>query len=174
MRLTYDGADRDRFDFKLADRRRIMNVSRTGPGRRRERRHESYLIAFIDDDADQAFILTARRAAGARHLTGAWCLAAARGSRRTKPGAWPERRARILDALAEADAPLSQRQIRQRAATRQRIVGAILQRLVREGRVRHDAERRYCLVASQSANPSPAANGSDPAAPRFPVPVTHA
>ena len=45
----------------------------------------------------------------------------------------PERR--ILQALAEADAPLSQRQIRERAATRHHTVGAIVQTLLREGRI---------------------------------------
>ena len=43
----------------------------------------------------------------------------------------PERR--ILQALAEADAPLSQRQIRERAATRHHTVGAIVRTLLREG-----------------------------------------
>jgi len=77
----------------------------------------------------------------------------------------PERR--ILEALAEASAPLSQRQIRERAATRHKTVGAVLQRLVGEGRIRHDAERRYSLVAGQPEKP--AANRRDPA--RFPVPT---
>ncbi|MCY4547218.1 MAG: AAA family ATPase [Defluviicoccus sp.] len=84
----------------------------------------------------------------------------------------PERR--ILQALAEAQAPLSQRQIRERAATRHKTVGAVLNKLVREGRIRHDAKRRYCLVASQSEKPAPAANGSNPDPDRFPVPATYA
>ena len=84
----------------------------------------------------------------------------------------PERR--ILKALAEAHAPLSQRQIRERATTRHQTVGAVLQTLVREGRVRHDAEGRYSLVASQSGKAAPAANGSDRDAARFPVPTAHA
>ena len=84
----------------------------------------------------------------------------------------PERR--ILQALAEAQAPLSQRQIRERAATRNKTVADILQRLVGAGRIRHDAEGRYCLLASQSEKAVPAANGSDPDPARFPVPATHA
>ena len=77
----------------------------------------------------------------------------------------PERR--ILQALAQADAALSQRQIRQHAATRHKTVGVILHKLVREGRVRHDAEGRYSLVADLfEARP--------PDASRFPVPTAHA
>ena len=66
----------------------------------------------------------------------------------------------ILQALAEADAPLSQRRIRERAATRHRTVGAIVRTLVREGRDYHDAEGRYRLVTSPSerAVPLDAAN----------------
>ena len=84
----------------------------------------------------------------------------------------PERR--ILKALAEAETPLSQRQIRERAATRHKTVGDILQKLVREGRVRHDAEGHYSLAASQPENAAPAANGSDPDMARFPVPAPRA
>ena len=82
----------------------------------------------------------------------------------------PERR--ILQALAEADAPLSQRQIRERAATRHNTVGAIVRTLLREGRIRHDAQGRYSLVASptQTASPPDAANASrPPGIARFPV-----
>ena len=57
----------------------------------------------------------------------------------------PERR--ILQALAQADAALSQRQIRSHAATRHKTVGAVLHKLVRQGCVRHDNEGRYSLVA---------------------------
>ena len=81
----------------------------------------------------------------------------------------PERR--VLKALAEAHTPLSQRQVRERAATRHKTVSAILKKLVGERRVRHDAEGRYSLVASQSEKAAPAANGSDPDAARFPVPA---
>ena len=83
----------------------------------------------------------------------------------------PERR--ILQALAEADAPLSQRQIRERAATRHKTVGAILRKLVREGRIRHDAEGRYSLVTGEAENAAQddAANDSrHPDASRFPPP----
>ena len=82
----------------------------------------------------------------------------------------PERR--ILQALAEADAPLSQRQIRERAATRHHTVGAIVRTLLREGRIRHDSEGRYSLVASPTEKPSPpnAANATrPPGIARFPV-----
>ncbi len=80
----------------------------------------------------------------------------------------PERR--ILQALAETDAPLSQRQIRDSAATRHKTVGAVLRKLVREGRIRHDAEGRYSLVAGQAEKASSlAADGSPhPDAARFP------
>ncbi|MDE0380240.1 MAG: AAA family ATPase [Rhodospirillales bacterium] len=83
----------------------------------------------------------------------------------------PERR--ILQALADAEAPLSQRQIRERAATRHKTVGAVLNKLVREGRIRHDAEGRYSLVTGESENAAPDddANGSrHPDAARFPPP----
>ena len=87
------------------------------------------------------------------------------------PPETPERR--ILQALAEADAPLSQRQIRERAATRHKTVGAILRKLVREGRIQNDAEGRYSLLASQTekaATPDAANGGHHPDASRFPVP----
>ena len=79
---------------------------------------------------------------------------------------------RILQTLAEADAPLSQRQIRDRAATRHHTVGAIVRTLLREGRIRHDAQGRYRLVASPTETTSPldAANASrPPGIARFPV-----
>ena len=50
---------------------------------------------------------------------------------------------RIIQVLADAQHPLSQRQIRQRAATRHTTVGTILAKLVRERRVEHDTEGRY-------------------------------
>ena len=80
----------------------------------------------------------------------------------------PERR--ILRALADATTPLSQRQIRERAATRHKTVGAVLKKLVREGRVRHDAQGHYSLAADRAENAAPAANRSHPANARFPVP----
>ena len=76
------------------------------------------------------------------------------------PPETPERR--ILQALAEADAPLSQRQIRERAATRHKTVAAVLRKLVREGRIRHDAEGRYGIAADRTEQA--------PTAARFPVP----
>ena len=84
----------------------------------------------------------------------------------------PERR--ILKALAEAEAPLSQRQIRERAATRHKTVGAILRKLVSQGRIRRDAKGRYSLLESQPEKAAPAANGSRPNDARFPVPPVHA
>ena len=74
---------------------------------------------------------------------------------------------------SRARAPLSQRQIRERAATRHKTVGAILQRLVREGRIERNAEGGYSVVAgaTDKAAPVDAANGSrPPQAPRFPNP----
>ena len=56
----------------------------------------------------------------------------------------PERR--ILQALAETDAPLSQRQIRKRAATRPATVASTLQGLVRQGRVKHATRGGYRIA----------------------------
>ena len=50
---------------------------------------------------------------------------------------------RIIQVLVDAQHPLSQRQIRHRAATRHTTVGTILAKLVREQRVEHDTEGRY-------------------------------
>ena len=50
---------------------------------------------------------------------------------------------RVLKTLAEAQTPLSQRQVRERAATRNETVSAVLKKLVGEQHVRHDAEGRY-------------------------------
>ena len=83
----------------------------------------------------------------------------------------PERR--VLKALEGATAPLSQRQIRERAVTRHKTVGAILQKLVREGRVVRNAEGGYSVVAgaTDKRTAGAAANGSSrPQAPRFPEP----
>jgi len=68
------------------------------------------------------------------------------------------RRIRILQALADADAPLSQRQIRERAATRPATVAEALHKLVREGRVERAAEGGYRLAAD-NATPPAAVNG---------------
>ncbi|WP_419915113.1 hypothetical protein [Hoeflea sp.] len=73
---------------------------------------------------------------------------------------------RVLKALAEAQAPLSRRQVRERAATRNKTVGAILKKLVGEQQVQHDAEGRYSIAASQSEKAATAANGSHPDAAR--------
>ena len=65
---------------------------------------------------------------------------------------------RILQALADADAPLSQRQIRERAATRPATVAEALHKLVREGRVERASEGGYRLAAD-NATPPAAVNG---------------
>ena len=84
---------------------------------------------------------------------------------------------RVLKVIAAARAPLSQRQIRERATTRHKTVGAILEKLVREGRIERNAEGGYSIVAAATdqAAPVDAANGSHPPqAPLFPVPAAHA
>ena len=55
---------------------------------------------------------------------------------------------RIIQVLADAQYPLSQRQVRQRAVTRHTTVGTVLGKLVRERRVEHDTEGRYRIVAT--------------------------
>ena len=55
---------------------------------------------------------------------------------------------RVVQALAEADAPLSQRQIRKRAATRNETVGTLLAKLVREGRVAQDGSGAYRVAGA--------------------------
>ena len=78
-----------------------------------------------------------------------------------------------LSAIARAKAPLSQRQIRERAATRHKTVGVILQKLVREGHIERNAEGGYSVVAgaADKAAPVDPINGSRrPQAPRFPNP----
>ena len=66
---------------------------------------------------------------------------------------------RILKALAEADTPLSQRQIRERAATRPATVAETLQRLLRQRRVESAPGGGY-RIATQSAVPTPNADSS--------------
>ncbi len=83
-------------------------------------------------------------------------------------------RLRLLPSLAQADAALSQRQIRQQAATRHKTVGDVLHKLVREGRVHHDAEGRYSLVADLFETRPPDADACPANAARFPVPAAHA
>ena len=80
---------------------------------------------------------------------------------------------RIVQALADAETPLSQRQIRERAATRHKTVGAILGKLVCEGRVERDAAGGYGIVEAGMNKPTPDddVHGNQPSdAPRFPVP----
>ena len=83
-------------------------------------------------------------------------------------------RQRIVQVLADAEQSLSQRQIRERAATRHTTVGTILGTLVREGRVEHDAAGRYRIIATPTKTapaPSDAANGAHhPQALQFPAP----
>ncbi len=66
---------------------------------------------------------------------------------------------RILKALAEADMPLSQRQIRERAATRPATVAETLQRLLRQRRVESGPGGGY-RIATQSAVTTPNASSS--------------
>ena len=81
---------------------------------------------------------------------------------------------RIVQVLADAQSPLSQRQIRERAATRHTTVGTILGKLVREGRVEHHAAGGYKIVDTATHNcttPNDDANTArHPDALRFPVP----
>ena len=74
---------------------------------------------------------------------------------------------RILRILADAEAPLSQRQIRQRAATRPATVAEALHKLVREGRVEPAPKGGYRLAADGAGNHTPpaAANGKRRQAP---------
>ena len=58
----------------------------------------------------------------------------------------PERR--ILQALADTKTPLSQRQLRERAATRPATVAHTLQSLLREGRVERAPEGGYRIAAA--------------------------
>lgn len=53
---------------------------------------------------------------------------------------------RVIQVLVEAKHPLSQRQIRQRAATRHTTVSTILSELLQHRRVEHDTEGRYRIV----------------------------
>ena len=63
-----------------------------------------------------------------------------------EPPTTPEQR--IVQALADADAPLSQRQIRERAATRHKTVATLLGKLVREGRVAQDGSGAYRVAGA--------------------------
>ena len=81
---------------------------------------------------------------------------------------------RIVQVLADAQMPLSQRQIRQRAATRHTTVTTILGKLIDDGRVKHDAALGYSIVATATTKRAAsyvAANGArHPDALRFPDP----
>ena len=55
---------------------------------------------------------------------------------------------RILQAIKNADRPLSQRQIRERAATRPATVAEALHKLIREGRVERVSEGGYRIAAA--------------------------
>ncbi len=70
---------------------------------------------------------------------------------------------RIVQALAEAKTPLSQRQIRERAATRPATVAEALRTLIRKGRVERVAEGGYRIAGTAPKNnTAPAAvNGGD-------------
>ena len=85
---------------------------------------------------------------------------------------------RIVQVLVNAEQALSQRQIRERAATRHTTVATILGTLVREGRVEHDAAGGYRIVATATKTgtaPSDAANGARhqmPCGSQLPVPAS--
>ena len=59
---------------------------------------------------------------------------------------------RIVEVLAEAEMPLSQAQIRKRAAARNATVSATLQQLIREGRVERASKACYHLTATAAHN----------------------
>ena len=72
---------------------------------------------------------------------------------------------RIVQALAEAAAPLSQRQIRERAATRPATVAEALHRLIGEGRVERVPQGGYRIAtagAEEATAPAAAVNGRAP------------
>ena len=69
---------------------------------------------------------------------------------------------RIVEILTEAETPLSQRQIRERAATRAATVAAALQTLIRERRVERAPEGGYRIAfaeAKSATSPRAAASG---------------
>ena len=61
---------------------------------------------------------------------------------------------RIVQALAEAEKPLSQAQIRKRAAARNTTVSATLQKLIQEGRVERAPKACYRLAGIAVGNPT--------------------
>ena len=75
--------------------------------------------------------------------------------------------------LENTESQRRQYELVEAARTRHHTVGAIVRTLLREGRIRHDSEGRYSLVASPTEKPSPpnAANATrPPGIARFPVP----
>ena len=78
---------------------------------------------------------------------------------------------RIVQVLADAQSPLSQRQIRERAATRHATVATILSQLVREGRVQHHTANGYRIVGAETTKQAAQIDALNPAdTPRFPEP----
>ena len=75
---------------------------------------------------------------------------------------------RILQALAEADTPLPQRQIRDRTATRPATVAETLQRLLRQRRVESAPEGGYRIPNERAVPTRNASSRQDP----LPLPVT--
>ena len=76
---------------------------------------------------------------------------------------------RIVQVLADAQSPLSQRQIRERAATRHATVATILSQLVREGRVQHHTANGYRIVGAETTKQATQTDAVNPAdTPRFP------
>ena len=67
---------------------------------------------------------------------------------------------RIVQALAEAETPLSQRQIRERAATRATTVADTLQSLIRARRVEHAARGGYRLAGRGQKSAVTTAHGN--------------
>lgn len=62
---------------------------------------------------------------------------------------------RVVDIFATADAPLSQRQIRERAATRPATVAKTLQDMVRDGRVQRAPEGGHRIAADAAHRRGP-------------------
>ena len=78
---------------------------------------------------------------------------------------------RIVQALADAETPLSQRQIRERAATRATTVTDTLQTLIRERRVERAPGGGYRLAGAGKARTMTAVDGKNPRDP-FPESVS--
>ena len=76
---------------------------------------------------------------------------------------------RIVQALADAETPLSQRQIRERAATRATTVAKTLQTLIRERRVERAPGGGYRLAGAGKESTVTAVDGKNP---RDPFPET--